>query len=102
MSREILNVTINISSLFENRNGIVFTKEAIEDAMKNIIDKPITIIEEYRDINGLEKMSDKVIGVVKSAKDGYLWCEIKPEIRINELDNNVITSFELEAVSVKL
>lgn len=99
-----IKISIDIISLFEDRNNVHFTQKAIDDAMKNIVNKPIIITEPNIDYiyGDLCTLTQRTVGVITSASNGLLWGEIEPSVIVKEHDGNTITSFELNGIHLNL
>lgn len=102
--------TINIPFDKPNKNGTIFTKEAVENAINNFpMNTPII----YKDSKN--KFGDKVIGITtdnpyvvdwdsenqvcKMTIDGLVY-HCGAEIVVNEIKDNSISSFEIRSVGV--
>lgn len=95
-----------------NKNGIIFTKEAVENAINNI---PTNMPIIYR--NNKDEYNEKVIGttignshiviwdsenqVCKMTVDGVMF-HCNPLITINEIEGNKITDFRIASIGVEL
>ena len=104
--------TINIPYDKPNKNGTIFTKEAVEDAINNFpINTPII----YKDSKN--NFNDKVIGtttdnpcivdwdsenqICKTTIDGVVF-HCGAEIVVNEIKDDCISSFEIRSVGVTI
>lgn len=102
MSRRLLKFEVDLESLFPTDildavNHIIYTKEAVDNAMKNINGMPFVA-----EIDGITK----AIGAITSYTDGLLWVEMYPEISEVESElikgYNVVQSFSINGIMMKL
>lgn len=103
MRCENIEVTFKVPMPIDrpDKNGVMYSKEAIDKAIENMINAPIV----QHDANDFEKTT--VLGVVTDAKrkgdyaiiDGCLWFGGTCESVVMD-ENNVVTSFEVSEFSI--
>lgn len=83
---KILDIRLSMS-----KNNTVISNEVYEKCLNGIKNTPITY-------------DDKVIGVMTSDEDGYLFADCEPEIIVKEMhkegDMTVIDSFSFSAINI--
>lgn len=113
MTEEFIKIKFSVNIPYDkpNKNGTVFTKEAVENAINNF-PKNMPIIYKDRKNN----FNDKVIGATTEHNpcivewdyenqichmtiDGVAF-HCGAEIVVNEIKNNIISSFEIRSVGV--
>ena len=113
MNDELVKVTLTFPMRYDrpNRNGTVFTKEAIENAFGSS-DPQMPIVEQIG--NSVRERYDRCIGITiptyyleYDEKNGV--CEVTMtghlfeaclNIKVNEMQNDKITDFDIVSVSI--
>lgn len=114
MADEMTKVKLTMHIPFDkpNKNGTVFTKEAVENAINNI---PVNMPIIYRDSKS--EYESKVVGatigdshiviwdsenqVCKMTVDGVMF-HCNPLITINEFEDNKITDFRIASIGLTI